>query len=431
MSKFQPTPQIFADETVLHPNTYEPDEFPAREKEEEEYIAALQPVINDAPPKHLFLKGKPGTGKTSMSKHLLQHLEEDCADHGIDVTSIYVNLNSGPRGISSYGAGVKIINKIRKTTPGNYEEHPTSGHSEPKVYKTLFKEINTIGGIVLLVLDEIHELTDDSILYQLPRAKSMEKLADDTHVGIIGISNDPQVLRDLSPDVKDTLTQETILFQPYNSTQLEDILAARAEKAFHDAALEDAVIPLCAALAAQCTGSAREALDLLRVAGELARREHETTVTTDHVRDAEKKLDRDATKNTLQGLTLQEQLSLLSLAYEVAGGNAPVPTSDIYSMYEKFCTLQNHKSLHDNRFADRLKSLEQQHLVARQLDATGGRQHVYHLNVDLPLLLEAFDPDPDYTKPVEKILGNALNHNNVDEADVEDLDAYERLTTTP
>ncbi len=51
----------------------------------------------------------------------------------------------------------------------------------------------------------------------------------------------------------------------------------------YDDAVDDAVIALCAAIAAQDTGSARQALDILYKSGEIARTNGEERLTEDHV----------------------------------------------------------------------------------------------------------------------------------------------------
>ena len=63
--------------------------------------------------------------------------------------------------------------------------------------------------------------------------------------------------------------------------------------AFCEGALLDSAVALCAALAAAEHGDARRALDLLRVAGELAEREGAGCVGDDNVRYTEERMEHD------------------------------------------------------------------------------------------------------------------------------------------
>ena len=60
-----------------------------------------------------------------------------------------------------------------------------------------------------------------------------------------------------------TLCDEEIYFLRYNAPELKTIRHDRANGALYDDAVNDAVRSLCAAIAAQDTGTARQTLDLL------------------------------------------------------------------------------------------------------------------------------------------------------------------------
>ncbi|MDB2276722.1 hypothetical protein PM022_19805, partial [Halorubrum ezzemoulense] len=124
---------------------------------------------------------------------------------------------------------------------------------QQRVFDILYEELDQIGGTVLLVLDEIDHLGgDDEILYEIPRARSNGYISE-AKPGVIGISNDFGFRDDLSPKVKDTLCEEEIHFSPYNAPELRAILEERVAGAMYDDAVDDAVIALCAAIAAQDT----------------------------------------------------------------------------------------------------------------------------------------------------------------------------------
>src|SRR5437879_13340565 len=77
----------------------------------------------------------------------------------------------------------------------------------------------------LVVLDEIDVLVkrseDDSLLYELTRIN--EKLTDGW-IGLIGISNDLHFKDFLDPRVLSSLGEEEVVFKPYTSDELYDIL---------------------------------------------------------------------------------------------------------------------------------------------------------------------------------------------------------------
>lgn len=147
-----------------------------------------------------------------------------------------------------------------------------TGYQQKRIFNELYTDLEAIGGTILIVLDEIDTIgSDDDILYELPRARSNYRL--DVKLGVIGISNNFKFRDNLTPKVKDTLCEEEILFPPYDAPDLQNILRKRADSALYEGVLEDDVIPLCAAFAAQDSGSARQALRLFRKAAEIAEEE--------------------------------------------------------------------------------------------------------------------------------------------------------------
>ena len=169
------------------------------------------------------------------------------------------------------------------------------------------------GGVLVIVLDEIDKLvkkSGDDTLYNLTRINSDLKRSK---VSIIGISNDLSFKDFLDPRVLSSLSEEEIVFPPYNAPQLVDILTQRAAGAFIDGAIAEGVIPLCAALAAQEHGDARRALDLFRISGELADRDESKQVTEEHVKQAQAKIETDSMIECIATLPSQSKLILFSM----------------------------------------------------------------------------------------------------------------------
>ena len=133
-------------------------------------------------------------------------------------------------------------------------------------------------------------------------------------VDIIGISNDLAFRENLSPKVRSSPTEKSISFPLSDAVELGAVLEQRSEIAFHEGALADAVIPLCAAYGGQDAGDARMALDLLREAADLARAENANQVTTDHVERVREELEREELIDGIADLREHEQLALYVLA---------------------------------------------------------------------------------------------------------------------
>ena len=195
-------------------------------------------------------------------------------------------------------------------------------------------QLDAGGGVLVIVLDEIDKLvkkSGDDTLYNLTRINSDLK---NSKVSIIGISNDFSFKDFLDPRVLSSLSEEEIVFPPYNAPQLVDILTQRATGAFLDGAIGEGVIPLCSALAAQEHGDARRALDLLRISGELADRDESKQVTEVHVKQAQAKIETDSMIECIATLPTQSKLILFSmLTLEQLGQNI-FSSGDVSRVYQ-------------------------------------------------------------------------------------------------
>ena len=386
MGMFQRDREVFADATPLD-DSYEPDAIRERDEELEKYQRALQPIIDNRPTSNIFLYGKTGTGKTVATKFMLSHLESDADDYDdIELATIWTSCENLS---SSYQVAVALVNELRDVL--GKERISTTGYSQQRVFDILYEELDALGGTVVIVLDEIDNIGhSDDILYGLPRARS-NGYVDDVRPVIVGISNDFQFRDNLSPKVKDTLAEKEILFSPYDANQLRSILEPRAEKAFHDEVLDGEVVPLCAAFAAQDTGSARQAIRLLREAGELAQAGESDTVTEDHVREAQSELEKNQLYEGMQELTTQGHAVLCALAYHQALDETPIRSRDLYDRYVEICDRLDADSVSERRVRDHLSDMNMLGLIRvheRNEGLSAGRYHEYELDVPLKTVLD-------------------------------------------
>jgi cell division control protein 6 len=249
---------------------------------------------------------------------------------------------------------------------------------------------------LIVVLDEIDALVkgrqDDSLLYELTR---INELLGDSWIGIVGVSNDLHFKEFLDPRVLSSLSEEEVVFRPYLADELFDILLDRAKLAFANGVLSEPPLRLCAGLAAGEHGDARRALDLLRVAGELAEREAAKRIEEDHVRRAQHKIEHDRVAEVLKSLPVHSKIVLVC-AY-LATNHSPegVITGDIYEVYNELCSASGLDPLTQRRVSGLVNELDVMGILNARVVSFGryGRTKKIRLGVSPRVIFETYSDD--------------------------------------
>jgi cell division control protein 6 len=353
---FSPTSTIFEQREALL-EEWTPEELVGRDEELQKYHAALQPVINNETPSNIFLYGKSGVGKTAATRYLLSALERDAADvDGLDLSTVEVNCDGLN---SSYQAAVAIVNTLRD--PAN--QISNTGYPQASVYQFLFDALDDLGGTVLIILDEVDHIEDDSLLYKLPRARSNGDISE-AKLGVIGISNDLDFRNQLSSKVRSSLCEKEVSFSAYNANELQLVLKQREAVAFQDDVLDDGVIEMCAAYGAKDSGDARQALDLLLEAGDLAREYDDELVTEHHVREARQRLQTDQVVEGIRNYSDHGQLVLYALTGLAEEDDTPARTRDIMGAYQELAREEGLDPVSERSVRDYLGELTQLGIVS-------------------------------------------------------------------
>ncbi len=340
-SIFEDDAEVFRNIEVLEED-YTPDTILCREDAMTEYVNVLKPIYKGRPPQNAFLYGDTGVGKTAVTNHLTNQLEHDIGakndetdetDNEIDLTIVKVNcqnLTSTGEETSSYQVAIALVNELRSPK----DMIASTGYAPQAVYSMLYDEIDALGGTVLVILDEVDRIGgDDTILYELPRARANEKI-EHARIGLIGISNDYTFRTNLSPKVKDTLCETELKFPAYDATQLREILRDRASQALLDDTYSEDVIALCAALATrESSGSARKAINLLRRAGEIAENAGETTIREEHVHQAKDDLEYGDMVDSITDQDAHKRYVLAAVAHLARADRAPARVKVIHKAY--------------------------------------------------------------------------------------------------
>jgi archaeal cell division control protein 6 len=382
--KFINEAKLFKDREVLR-HDYLPDKLPHREEQIRVLGQAVAPVLKDSRCSNIFIYGKTGTGKTAVTKFVLSHLEAKAKEYGAPVKFCYVNCRMT-------GSEYRVFASLSQSLGLSI---PFTGLSVGEVFDRFRAGLDATRVIFIVILDEIDALIKDrgdSILYELTRInESLHK----SKVALIGISNDLRLKEFLDPRVFSSLSEEEMVFRPYDASEIRNILLERSKLGFFDGILSEAALSICSALAAAEHGDARRALDLLRVAGEVAEREGSAAITEEHVREAEKHIEHNKVVEALKNSTLHSKLVILSVYYlsKASGGSAT--TGEIYDVYNELCGEIGTNLLTQRRLGTLINELDAMGLLNSKVVSMGryGRTKKIRLEISRSLIQEVFGTD--------------------------------------
>ncbi|MCH7647273.1 MAG: AAA family ATPase [Thaumarchaeota archaeon] len=373
---------IIKNRDILH-FTYVPKIILHRDSEQEQVTQSLIPILKQSRPSNLLVYGKPGTGKTLVVKKVISKIQERVEQSKFPIKLVYSNSKEET---TLYGLLVSLGRQLGL----DEKELPTTGLAISEVFKRLLHKIDEGKLNAIFVIDEIDYLaqlvakTGKDILYQLTRANERLKQGSLT---LVGISNDLTFKERLDPRVISSLGEEEVVFTNYNVEQIKKILEERINEAFVENSVEESALNLCAALAGGEHGDARRAIDLLRVAGEIAERQQSDKVTTKNVEQARQKIEENKEETSLVAFPLHEKLIILAIMK--AKGSS---TGEIYSSYKNLCKVVGRDELSNRRITQMLSEIELSGIITGRLIHQGihGRTKKYKLEISSEMVKKAF-----------------------------------------
>lgn len=365
---------IFKNREVLRPS-YTPDYLPHRIEQINAVAEILVSALRGESPSNILIYGKTGTGKTATLESVSKKLEDLAEKMNLECKVLFINCE---RIDTQYRILAHLARHYNR-------EVPVTGWPTDQVFNEFRDALDKKEQVAIIILDEIDNLvkkSGDDILYNLSRINSDLKKAK---VSIIGISNDLTFTDYLDPRVKSSLGEEEIIFPPYNADQLKDILQQRSKMAFKENIIEEPVIPLCAAFAAQEHGDARKALDLLRVSAELAERLRDTIVREEHVRKAREKIEIDRITEVVRTLPTQSKLVLYSIVLLDMGGSHELNTGDVYNVYRRLCRMIDLDMLTQRRVTDLISELDMLGIINATVVSKGRYGRTKEIGLSVPV----------------------------------------------
>lgn len=361
---------LFRDKEALSPRFY-PNELPHRAGQLSSIVRSLAPAIRGEGTSNLFIYGQTGTGKTATMALIGNKIMERANGR---VIVININCKMGKVADTEYRLIAEICRQLG-------HDVPVTGLPTQEVYSVFFRFLEGSSKTLILVLDEIDGLVEkcgDGFLYNLTR---INETLTNSRVSIVGISNNLLFSDFLDPRIKSSLCEEKLHFPPYDAAQLRDILRERG--AFCEGVVGEGVIEKCAALAAQEHGDARRAMNLLRVAGEIAESSGQKTVTEANVDDAKRKLDFDCLAHAVKSQPKHGKAVIMSLISLREKGVEKIHTGDLYSTYQRVCKQLSLEHLTPRRVYGITGELEMQGLMTTTVVNKGRYGRTRHIELSV------------------------------------------------
>jgi len=386
---------IFKNKSILQ-NNYQPEDIVHRDIQIKQIASILAPVLRGERTSNLFLYGKTGTGKTLSIQYVREKLLKRVKENSNFSLKIeYLNCKLKKVSDTEYRILAELVKKLGGSIP-------TTGLPTQAVYNKFIDIIDSEKQLLILILDEIDQTVkkiSSDFLYNLTRLNSE---LSKTQISIVGISNNLTFLDEIDPRVRSSLSEEEIVFPPYNAIQLQEILSKRSEDAFKKEIIQEGVIAKCAAYAAREHGDARRALDLLRVAGELAERDNSKKILLKHIDEANQKIEKDKILDVISSEPKQFQLVLYSIInLSENQKKEPFFTGDVYNYYQELCSHNKLEVLTQRRVGDIIQEFDMLGIISVNVISKGRGGRMREIKLAIP---------DKIIKKAKEIIKDSLNY---------------------
>jgi cell division control protein 6 len=331
-----------------------------REKQLSRIISHLTPLLDGVHPPSALVYGPTGSGKTVTLIHVLSTFQQVARRHNIEFSYFYIDLTS-PK--TYFGA----LNEVAIALD-NTQRRYRKGIPIEYMQDNIIEAINHRGFLCFLI-DEIDNIKPNPDVFLTFLAKTLPRKLS-CRLILILLTNNTQWEKNLDPRILSFLKKSDIIFEPYDATDLMEILKLRVKKALNRKRVQRAALNKVAAYASRETGDARKAVELLSKAVRIA---EETTgkLTEKEVDIAEERLEIDKTEELIRTLATQQKMSLLACYSVIDKGSKKATTGHVYEVYRQMCKQGIIRPLTQRRFSDMISFLDLYGLVSARVVSKG------------------------------------------------------------
>ncbi len=345
-------------------DSYLPPHLPGRDFQITTFDEYLEPLLYDEQPFDLAFTGKTGTGKTAVARHVLVRKMEELA--GAPVKFLYLNC-------SQANTAYRVMYHLNRAFGILV---PPSGYPFDVLFNN-FKSVFEGGRLrVVLVLDELDLLVKRDggrLLYGLTRLNG-DLIERSSSLTIVGIANTPDFLERLEERTRSSFKPKRIYFPPYGAGELLDILRERAKLGLVEGTWSEEALSHIAAAVARESGDARRAIDLLRLAAELAEKDGSSArLEVRHAEAALDYVDEGEIEIVIRTLPFHHRLVLQAAAELLHRGDPRPGTGAVYSRYSALARRWQMRPLTLRRVSGILRELESQGVISLEMSYGGAR----------------------------------------------------------
>jgi cell division control protein 6 len=360
---------LFANKTFLD-NLTLPSQIIGRESKAKELVRFLLGYKQGFVVPFVSVYGRSGSGKSTVVKFVCENLDED------GISYAFVNLRKAR---TVFGCANLILRELGQASLKSAQGINTAIEQISSAVEQRLSNMknNNNTKLFVLVLDEFDVLLYDKrgkpsdFIYKLLVME--EKLREKGYLMcIVAISNNVMSDYEVDDRVRSRIGTSEVFFEPYTQQAVLAILKDRAAKAF-SGPVGSEIMQYCADQSSQEHGDARRAIDLLRVAAEIAGKRGEK-ISKMHVDLALARLQKDRVSTTLSPASYHLKLTATALA-RISYLTQEVwhSTSTVYNQYRHILEKGDNTKppLTYRRIAELLTELENMGLVTSHTSSKG------------------------------------------------------------
>jgi cell division control protein 6 len=325
--------------------SYVPAKLPHRARHIKKLFFCYSPALERKRPIHVWIHGKPGSGKTTTVKYFLTLVRKK---HSIEGS--YINCWECR---SLYSILDKLILKLRilraEKPDGRFKMERLKRHLGEKLF--------------IVILDEIDQPSPkerNAILYNLCGLNNL---------GLICISYSRQSYYELDNRVRSRLSPHMIEFEPYSEDELISILNERAVDALSPSSwnLKD-----LSSIASLSKGDIRVAIQTLKNAAYWAQEECSNTLVYSHIKDGVRKAQNIKKKYLLNRLTRDHRI-----LYGLIKEQGEILSGYLWELYLQRCSEKDLKPIAPRTYTLYVNRLRDLGLVEAERAKVRGKVRVF------------------------------------------------------